>query len=225
MRSPKSAGRIVGILLLAHLVSGLMTPYIIIQPLTRSLPFTAGDLPNSFRVRLAVMLLLASAALVIAITVTAWPILRAHSRALALWVLALAAANFALQCVENAGYMTLFTFRQEYASAIQPDMAIYNVVDRAVRTAWKWGHYTHLLMMVSWMSVLFAAFWKSALVPRVLAALAVLATLLQITGITLPQFLAYPPPPPMLVALPLAFAYAAMSVWLMAKGFPADERS
>jgi hypothetical protein len=65
--------------------------------------------------------------------------------------------------------------------------------------------------------------WRSALVPRVLAILLLVTTLLQITGITLPQFLAYRSPNLMLMGMPLGFAYLALSVWLMIKGFRTTE--
>jgi hypothetical protein len=53
---------------------------------------------------------------------------------------------------------------------------------------------------------------------------------MQITGITLPQFVPYPTPPMIVMGVPLAFVYVATSVWLMLKGFrprqklAADER-
>jgi hypothetical protein len=72
--------------------------------------------------------------------------------------------------------------------------------------------------MVIWMFVLFLAFWRAALIPRVLAAFGMLTTLMQITGITLPQFIPYPTPPMNVMGLPLAFAYVAIAGWLMVKG-------
>lgn len=221
MQSPKTTGRIIGVLCLTHLITGLMTPYILLQTLAATKSFAASALANPVQVRLAVMLLFAGGALTIAIAVTAWPVFREYNRALGMWVVALATANFALQCVEIAGYMTMFTFSQEYAKAAAADVALYNAVGVGVRAAWKWAHYSHLLIMVSWMFILFATLWRSGLVPKVLAGLAMLTALMQITGITLPQFIPYPSPAPMAMGVPLAFAYAALSVWLMAKGFSA----
>lgn len=221
MQSPKTTGRIIGVLCLTHLITGLMTPYILLQTLAASKSSAASAVVNPVQVRLAVMLLFAGGALTIAIAVTAWPVFRQYNRALGMWVVALATANFALQCVEIAGYMTMFTFSQEYAKAAAADVAVYNAVGVAVRSAWKWAHYSHLLIMVSWMFILFATLWRSGLVPKVLAGLAMLTALMQITGITLPQFIPYPSPAPMAMGVPLAFAYAALSVWLMAKGFSA----
>lgn len=221
MQSPKTTGRIIGVLFLTHLITGLMTPYILLQTLTAPKSFAESALASPVQVRLAVMLLFAGGALTIAIAVTAWPVFREHNRALGMWVIALATANFTLQCVEIAGYMTMFTFSQEYVKAAAADVALYNAVGVAVRSGWKWAHYSHLLIMVSWMFILFATLWRSGLVPKVLAGLAMLTALMQITGITLPQFIPYPSPAPMAMGVPLAFAYAALSVWLIAKGFGA----
>ena len=225
MRSPKTTGRIIGVLFLTHLITGLMTPYIMLQSLAAPKNLAASAPANPGQVRLAVMLLFIGGALTIGIAVTAWPAFREYTRSLGMWVLALATANFALQCVEIAGYMTMFTFGQEYAKATAADVALYNVVGLAVRSAWKWAHYSHLLIMVSWMFIVFATLWRSALVPRALAGLAMLTALMQITGITLPQFIPYPTPPMIVMGLPLAFAYAALGIWLIVKGFVSEPRA
>lgn len=224
MRSPKTTGRIIGVLFLIHLITGLMTPYILLQSLSAPRNFAVSALTNPVQVRFAVMLLFLGGALTIAIAVTTWPVFREHARHLGMWVLALATANFALQCAEIAGYMTMFTFGQEYLKAAVADVALYNVVGVAVRSAWKWTHYSHLFVMVSWMFVLFATLWRSAIVPKLLAGVAMLTALMQITGITLPQFIPYPSPAPTAMGVPLAFTYAALAIWLMVKGLKEQQQ-
>lgn len=219
MKSAKTTGRRVGILLLLHLLTGLMVPYMILQQLSRPLTFAASSSVNSFQVRLAVMMLFVGGAMTIAIAIAGMPVFRKSSYPLALWLFGLAIANFALQGAEIAGYMSLFTFSQNYASANAADLGVYELVGATVRSAWKWIHYTHLLIMVSWMFSLGLMLWKSAVVPRILVALLLITTVLQITGITLPQFLAYPSPNLMLMGIPLGFVYLALSVWLMIRGF------
>lgn len=219
MKSAKNTGRTSGVLLLVHLITGLMTPYIMLRPLTTPLSFNANEPGNAFQVRLSVMMLFVGGAVTVAIAIVALPLIRQFSYALALWVLALAVANCSLQCIENAAWMSMFTFSQDYAGAGAADAGVYNVVGAAVRSAWKWVHYTHLLVMVSWMLMLFVALWRSALVPRVLGVLGVITCLLQITGITLPQFIPYPSPYPTAMGLPLGFVYLGLALWLLVKGF------
>ena len=225
MKSAKTTGRNIGILLLLHLITGLMVPYMLLQQLTRPLTFGAINSVNGFQIRLAIMMLFVGGALTIVIAITAMPLFRKYSYAMALWLFGLAIANFALQGGEIAGYMSMFTFSQNYASAGAAELGIYELVGATVRSAWKWIHYTHLLVVVSWMFSLGLLLWKSALVPRVFAILLLITTLLQITGITLPQFLAYQSPNQMLMGVPLAFAYLGLSVWLMIKGFRTEEEA
>lgn len=218
MNSTKTKGRTIGILLLLHLLTGLMIPYMLLQQLTRPLSFAESSAANSFQMRLAVMLLFVGGAMTIAIAITGMPLFRKASDALALWLVALAVANFSLQGAENAATMSLFTFSQTYVNSGAADVA-----GAAVRSAWKWVHYTHLLVVVSWMFLLGLMLWRSALVPRVFAILLLITTLLQITGITLPQFLAYRSPNLMLMGMPLGFVYLALSFWLMIKGFSTSD--
>lgn len=217
MRSPNS-GRVIGLLLLLHLILGLTTPYIMLRPLGVALD--ASAIVNAAQVRLAVMLLFVGGALTIAIAITGWAMFREGSFPLAVWLLALAVTNFALQCVENAAWMSLLTFSQEFAKANAGDASLFHVTGIAVRMIWKWVHYTHLLIMVSWLFMLGVMLWRAAVVPRALAALLPVGSLLQLVGITLPQFLAYPSPAPLLMGLPLGIIYLALAVWLMVKGTP-----
>jgi uncharacterized protein DUF4386 len=219
MKSPVAAGRTIGVLLLLQLAAGLMAPYMMLRPLGDLFTYNANDPAKSFQVRLSVMLLFLGAVIVLAISFTAGPALRERGRVIGLWVIALAVVNFSLQCVENAAWMSMFNFSQEYAKAAGTNLATYQIVGASVRSYWKWVHYTHLLFMVIWMFVLFLAFWRAALIPSVLAAFGMLATLMQITGITLPQFIPYPTPSMNVTGLPLAFAYVAIAGWLIVKGF------
>jgi uncharacterized protein DUF4386 len=223
VRFPHNTGRLIGILLLLHLIAGLTTPYIILRPLGAA--FDATAIVNGAQVRLAVMLLFVGGALTIAIAVTGWSIFREYSFPLATSLLALAIANFALQCVENAGYMSLLTFSQEYAKSTAGDVSMFRVTGITLRMLWKWFHYTHLLVMVSWMFLLGVMLWRTSLIPRALALLLLLGSLLQITGITLPQFIPYPSPAPMLMGLPLGVIYLALAVWLIGRGFRDQPKS
>lgn len=225
MRSAKDTGRIIGVLLILHLVTGLTVPYIILRPLNTPLTFAANAPGNSFLVRLSVMLLFVGGAIPIAIAAVAFSLVRRKSYALALWLLALAIANFSLQGVENAAWMSMLSLSQGYTNISPGDAATYSLLGAAVRSGWKWVHYTHLLIMVSWMFMLFVALWRCALVPGVLAVLGLITALLQITGITLPQFLAYPSPVPTAMGMPLGVIYLILSVWLSVKGFPETDDS
>jgi hypothetical protein len=81
----------------------------------------------------------------------------------------------------------------------------------------KWAHYSALLVVGSWILLLYFALYRFRLVPRVLAGFGLLGSLGQIAGVTIRGFLGYPPLT--VLAMPLAPAYVALALWLIFKGF------
>ena len=90
MTSETRAGRIIGVLMLAHLAAGLIVPYAILLPLTKPpaafLGLAAG-MPA--QVRLNVLLLFVGGAIPVGISVVAWTVVRGRSKRLGLWLLVL----------------------------------------------------------------------------------------------------------------------------------------
>ena len=75
MRSAKSRGRIVGMLLFLQL-AGLIVPFVLLLPLTTGLEnYLANAAGFSFQIRVAVFLLFANCALTIGIAIAALPVL------------------------------------------------------------------------------------------------------------------------------------------------------
>ena len=83
MESAKSAGRMVGLLLLVHLVAGLMLPYILLKPAMASPSFIENAAANSVLVRATVFLFFASSALTVGVAITALTVFRKYSESLA----------------------------------------------------------------------------------------------------------------------------------------------
>ena len=220
MKHAKSFSRTIGVLLFVHLVAGLTVPYILLRPLATSTDFYASAAGISFQVRLAVLLLFVGGAVTVGIAIAALPVFRQYSGALALWLLALAVVNLSLQAVENAAWLSMLSLSQEYAKVgAAADAGLFQGLGAVVHSAWKWAHYTHLLFMVSWIFVLYVMLYRSALIPRALAVIGLITAMLQITGITLPQFLGYPSVMPVATGMPLGVSYLALILWLMVKGF------
>jgi len=227
MRSTKSVGRIIGALVLLHVATGLMTPYIMLQALSAA---PASDLAIAAgmetQIRLAVALLFVGGVIPVAIAITAWPIVLPRSRALAQWLLALAVVTLAMQIVENQHFLSLLSLSLEHGRAGGDAAAVLAATAPIVRAAWRWAHYTHLLSVVGWMLLFCGVLFRLALVPRALAAAGIVTTLMQLGGITLPVLLGYRVPfPPAAWGVPLGVAYLGLSLWLMVRGFaehPAD---
>jgi hypothetical protein len=220
MRSAKSVGRIVGLLLLTHLAAGLTVPFILLERVRGSAGLVAGAAASPGQVRAAVLLLFVGSAVAIGITIAALPTFRRYSSAMALWLLALAVAAFSLQAVDNGALLSMLSLSQEYAEADAAKAELFQALAMVVTSARRWTHFTSLLVAVSWIFLFYSLLYRFRLVPRALGAFGLIGSLLQITGVTLRALLGYSPVT--VLAMPLAPAYVALAVWLMAKGF--DER-
>ena len=220
MTSTRPVGRIIGLLLLVHLATGLIVPYVLLQPLTK-LPAAFLDTAAgmSSLVRYNVLVLFVGGAISVGISIAAWPAVRARSYRLGLWLLVLAVVNFTLQIVENSHWLSMLSVSQAYAEAGAAEAGLFRSLGIVVRSAWKWAHYSHILVVVGWIFTLYWLLFRCALVPRALAAFGMVTSVLQVVGITLPVFAGYRMPFPELFGMPLGVANLMLSVWLMAKGF------
>jgi hypothetical protein len=216
MKSSKSAGRITGLLLLVHLAGGLMLPYILMQPV-----MAAGLLENAaaheVRMRAAVLLLFMSGAITIAVALTALPVFRRYGDRLAMLLVVLSAVNLALHAVENGTLLSILSLSQGYTERGGAEAALFQGLGGLAGTARRWAHFTHLLVVGSWIFTLFTVLWRSTLVPRPLAGLGMLASVLQVTGVPLRAILGLEVVT--MMAVPLAPVYLATAAWLMFKGF------
>jgi Domain of unknown function (DUF4386) len=220
MTSERRTGRIIGLLLIVQLATGLIVPYVLLRPLMM-LPvgFLEAAAGMASQVRLDVLMLFVGGALSVGISIAAWPFVRERSHALGPWLLVLALTNFTLQIVENAHWLTMLSVSQAYVEAGPANAELFQSLGIVVRSAWKWAHYSHIFVVVAWLFMLFCVLFRCAIVPRAIAAFGMFTGVLHFIGITLPAFAGYRMPSPELFGMPLGVAILALAVWLMARGF------
>jgi hypothetical protein len=219
MTISKSAGRLVGLLLLVQLTT-LILPYVLLLPVSaRQGAFLESAAPMAATIRLCVLILFVGGAVSLGISVTAWPAVRERQQRIGLWLLALAVMNFTLQLIENAHWLSLLTISQSYASAGGSDLGMYQALGIAAHASFRWAHYSHILIVVAWLFTLYLLLYRGALVPRAIAALGMGGAILHFIGITLPAFGGYHMPYPELFGAPLGVTILLAALWLIAKGF------
>ena len=226
MTSAQRVARIIGLLLVVHLATGLIVPYVLLLPLTAPpFGFLEAAARMSAMVRLCVLLLFVGGVIPVVISIVAWPVVRERSYRLGLWLLVLAAVNFTLQIIENAQWLQMLSMSQSYAEAGGVDDPLSRSLATMLRAAWKWPHYSHILVVVGWLFSLYYLLFRTGMVPRALAAIGMLTSVSQFIGITLPAFGGYSMPLPTLFGMPLGVANLILAVWLMFKGFKENGRS
>jgi hypothetical protein len=218
MRSAKSTGRIVGILLLFQLAAGLMLPFILISPLVQGAPgFLTVGAEHSFQIRAAVFIAFVGAALTLSLGITAFPVFRRYGKATALCFLAVCIISAALDAVHSASVMSMLSLSQKYVSVSGAESAMYQAVGVAVAAARRWAHAVQLVAIGAWIFVFYSSLFRFSLIPRALAVLGIVGITLQFIGVTLMMLTGYSVIGEL--AMPMLPIQIIVAVWLIVKGF------
>ena len=217
MISAKAAGRTVGACILGQMVGAALVNFVVLDSVFSPPGFLVNAAGHPLQMGLSVVLGLAAALLSVAIAIAAFPVIRQHSHAMALWLLALATAAFALSAVENSHVMSLLSLSEAYAKANDADRAIFQALRGVVASSRNWAHYLGLIVAGCTLFVLYGALLRFRLVPRILAALGLGAVVLQIIAVSMPLF-GHDVVFPMLA--PLGLTQLALALWLLVKGLP-----
>jgi hypothetical protein len=85
MRTTQSIGRIIGALMLAQMVGGMLVNFVLLAPVTAPPGFLVNAAAHSLQLGFTVLIGLATGALSVAIAITALPLFRRYSYVMALW--------------------------------------------------------------------------------------------------------------------------------------------
>jgi len=222
MESAKHAARTIAVLLLAQMICGPIVNFALLQPALGAPGFLDNASQHSLQIGIAVLLAFAMAAMTVGIAIAAWPVFRQHSRAMAMWLLALAIAGLSVSAVENISVLSMLSLSQAYANAATQDGEILRTLTGVVTAPRLWSHYIGLILAGSVAFVLYAALFRFALVPRLLAGFGMLAAISEIIAVATPLFggrVIFP------MIAPLGLAHIALVIWLLVKGFAPREPS
>jgi hypothetical protein len=221
MRPAKSIGRIIGLLLFVQL-AGLIVPFVLLHPLTTGPQnYLANAARASVQIKVAVFLLFANCALTIGIAITAWPVFRQYSEAMALWLVVVSVIMFLLQAVDNVHVLSMLSLSQQYAQAGGP-AELFQTLAAVVGSTRRWAHYSELLVIDAWIFLLYSLLYRFRLVPRALAAFGLITVMLHFTGIPLPGFIGYSIVT--MMGVPMALSHITLAIWLLTRGFKESHR-
>jgi hypothetical protein len=216
MEAASRAGRIIGILIIIQMVGGGIANFVLEAPLFGAPGFLVNAAPNSQQVALGALLGVVTEALWIAIAVVAFPIFWQRARAMTLWFVALAAVLLAVGVVESIGVMSMISLSDAYTKASAVEREQLQSIRVVVASARNWAHYMGRICDGVAIFVFYAALFRLALVPRVLAGLGLIAAVLMVAAVGMPLF-GHDVVFPMLA--PLGVVQLILAVWLTAKGF------
>ncbi len=215
MRSAKSVGRIVGILLLAQIVVAFLAQFVLLARVSAPPGFLANAAGSPLQVRVAVLLWFVASGLTLAVAIATLPIFRQYSERLALLYLVLSVLGLSTSAFDNAAVLNMLSVSQEYAKAGAAN-ELFQALGAMAHAARYSAHYINLVVGGITAFVLVSILYRFALVPRALAAFGLATFPIQVTAVAMP-LLGYRYQALML--MPAALSLLALVLWLIAKGF------
>jgi len=222
MRTPKSVGRIIGMLLLLQFIGGLLVNFVFMEPVFVAPGFLSNAAGHSLLISVSVLLGLATGLTSLAIAITGYQVFRQYSQVMALWFISLAVASFTLNAVENINLMSMLTLSEAYTKANGADHDLFQALRGVVAASRNWAHYIGLLVGGSTLLVFYSLLFRFALVPRALAACGIGAVALQMIAVAMPLFgqsILFQ------MLAPLAIVQLIATVWLLTKGLAGAEQA
>ncbi|MBX3296797.1 MAG: DUF4386 domain-containing protein [Acidobacteria bacterium] len=210
-------GRVVGVVLLLQMALGLILPFVLIGPINVGSPgFLVHALSDASAIRAAVLVGFAGAALCVVVSALSFPVIRQHSDTFAIALVSACTVSAALDAVHNGTVMSLLAMAKQAAALPLGDTS-HLAAAAAVYSARVTAHYTQLFGFAWWLFVFYAAMFRTRLIPRPIAFIAIIAVAAQFIGVTLSHYLDYPMQGGW--ALPLAPIHAFSAIWMTVRGF------
>src|SRR5687767_11991060 len=194
MRSEKSVGSVVGILLLVQMAAALVVPFVLMDALVRGYPaYLETAAASGVQIRVGIGVAFLGLGLTSALGVWLYPVLRPYSKRAALWFLAICAISAALDAVHNASVMSMLAVGERFAASAGADSALYQSWAAAAGSMRRSAHIAQLIAIGAWMATFYISLWRFRLIPRPLSALGIIGVASQFTGVTAMMFLGYAP--------------------------------
>ncbi|HEX5124871.1 MAG TPA: DUF4386 family protein [Rhodanobacteraceae bacterium] len=216
MTPAKRAGVLVAAMLLAQMVVSPIVNFALLQPIFKPPGFLVQSAAHANEISIAALLGIASGALSAGIAIAAWPVLRRHGEAMALWLFAIAIAAFVANIVEQTQTLSMLQLGKAFEAANGADGDVFRRIGAQVGSARYMAHLMGLVGGGAFASVLYLSSFRFALVPRWLAGIGLVAALMEMLSVSLPFFgqdIVFP------LLAPLGLCHLVLVIWLFVRGF------
>jgi hypothetical protein len=216
VKTPSQAGRLIGALILIQMVCSVAVNFVLEAPLFGTPGFLVNAVHYPQQTGLAALLGVITEAFWVGIAAIAFPFFYRHSATMTLWFCALAVVVLAVAVVENAAVMSMVSLSEAYAKAGAVDRGQLEMIRVVVASARNWPHFLARMLDGCTTFAFYTVLYRSALVPRALAGVGLIAAVLEVCGVAMPLFghdVMFQ------LLAPLGLTQLALAVWLMARGF------
>jgi hypothetical protein len=211
-----SLGRLVGVMLLVHLVGQFFGFYLLTPGVGADYLSVAPAMGPT--IRIAVIVLLANSILTLAIAGIVFPVLRMYGPQTATLLVVIGAVWMVMQFIDNAYILSMLSMSNHFIEIPNSNTDFYQALATQVRTTRGFVHSTQLLVIDTWLGILYTALFAFRLVPATVGGIGMSGVALHLIGLPLAVFLGYQSVPVLAFGLPIS--YLVVGGWLVVKGFP-----
>ncbi|MDP2525947.1 DUF4386 domain-containing protein [Maribacter dokdonensis] len=215
MKSSNNLGRGVGLLFLLIFVMGILVYQYLQGPILFSDDFVTTAAPNANKLIISVLLGCLSGLFSIGIAALLFPVLKKHSITLAVLYVAFSILDFVAISIDNTSVVAMLELSKEYVTNVEVNKSVLESMAPIFSQKHWWTHYLSLFISCFSVFVLYFAFYRTKLIPRVLSGFGMLAVLLmfiEILASILGEGIS------MNMLLPMGLIQLILPLWLLVKG-------
>jgi hypothetical protein len=215
MNSYRKTARIVGVLFITAMVTGMLR-YFILDPILDAPDYLINVSANENRVIIGSLSFFILAVALAGIAIVIYPILKKHNEALALGYVGARIVEGVLFIIAILAILTLFTLSQEFVKAGSPDDSYYQTLGTLLQAVRNYAYNVLWPVIIGLGALIFYyLLYQTKLIPRWLSVWGFIgaplfpAAWLSLFGPTISGFF----------LLPLVVNEMVLAVWLIVKGF------
>lgn len=215
MKSINNLSRGVGLLFLLIFVMGILVYQFLQGPILFSDDFLTTAAPNANKLIISVLLGCVSGLFSILISALLFPVFKKQSTSLAVLYVAFSILDFVAISIDNTSGVAMLELSKEYVTNVEVNKSVLESMAPIYSQKHWWTHYLSLLTSCFSVFVLYVAFFRTKLIPRIISGFGIVAVLLMFTEL-LASILGDGISMNML--LPIGLVQLVLPLWLLVKG-------
>ncbi|MEP2056806.1 MAG: DUF4386 domain-containing protein [Maribacter litoralis] len=215
MKSSTKLGRVIGLLFLFIFVMGILVYQFLQGPILFSDDFLTTAAPNANKLITSVLLGSLSGLFSIIISALLFPVFKKYSNTLAVLYLGFSILDFVAISIDNTSVLAMLELSKEYVTNVEVNTSMLETMAPIYSQKHWWSHYLSLLTSCFSVFVLYFAFYRTKLIPKILSGFGMLAVILMFIEL-LTSILGEGISMNML--LPMGLIQLILPLWLLVKG-------
>ncbi len=208
-------GKIVGILLLASFILGVVIYQFLQGPILFADDFLTATSDNKNSIITSTVLGLLNGIITIMIAVLLLPIFKQYNFSLSFLYLSFTIVSFVMIAIDNVSTLSILELSISHSKYEEVNGETFGIISELLFQKHWWTHYMSLLCSSFYMFTFYLLFYQSKLIPRIISIgglIAVLMMFIEIISSIFGQSIG------MILMLPLGIVQLSLVVWLLIKG-------